>query len=160
MKKVNLLIDNPAGVLSGYDNIDPFTPDDDKFGRIKGDISNLNHEVDDGEVEEILAYGILNYYGGAHVDAILSNWVSKLAHGGMLTVSCVDLRSVCREYLSGSLPIEDANQILYGTHSEPWDFRKSVFSIDIVEQVLRNKGLKILSKRLHKTLMYITCERP
>lgn len=160
MKKVNLLIDNPGGTLSGYDNIDPFTPDDDKFGRIKGDVSNLDHEVDNGEASEILAHGILNYYSGEHVDGVLSNWVSKLAHGGQLTVSGVDLRAVCRDYLNGNLPIEDANEILFGTHTKPWDFKKSVFSIDIVEQVLRTKGLKILSKRVHKTSLYITCERP
>jgi len=158
--KVNLLIDNPGDVRSGYVNIDPLAPENDPDGRLKGDVGNLDHAVDGGEAEEILALEVLDYFPGHQADDILANWLSKLAHGGRLTISVVDVKEVARAVCSNNLSIDDINELLHGKQEKPWQFRKSAYTLSQLVEVLSNQGYKVLARRVQNYRALVTVERP
>lgn len=155
--RVNLLINNSADIRNGYLNIDPLSEDDT---RIKGDVSNLNHAVDAGEAEEIVAYGILDYFPGAMVDEILDNWLSKLAHGGTITIGVIDAKEVSRAFVAGMIELEEVNTLMHGEQEEKWQIRKSSFTLNQLSEVLSNRGYKILKKRIQNFRAYVTAQRP
>ena len=157
--KVNLLIDNPGDVRSGYLNIDPIAEPGDVNGRIKGDIGNLSEHVDAGEADEIVALDILDYFPTNTVDIVLNNWLTRLRHGGRLTMSVVDIREVARGVLAGNLSPNDYNELLYGKQEQPWQFKKSIYTLNQIAEVLANLGFKILSKRIQNLRAVITIER-
>lgn len=159
--KLNLLLNNPDDVRSGYVNVDPFAPDvEDPAGRLKGDVADLSHCCCDGEATEIVAYDILNYYSGESADVLIQNWLSCLAHGGKLTLSVVDLQEVSRGLLAGTLSLEDANHLLHGEQRADWEFRRCSLTMGRVVEMLENTGYKILHKRVTNHRAYVTCERP
>lgn len=157
--KLNLLLDNPGDVRSGYVNVDPFAPDNDPQ-RVKADVSDLSAVVDAGEATEVVALDILDYFPGPAADAILGNWLSRLAHGGKLTLSVVDLREVCRAVLSGSATPEDANELLLGRQEKPWQYKKSAYTLAQLVEVLTNLGYRVLAKRNQQYRAVVTVERP
>lgn len=157
--KINLLLDNTGDVRSGYINIDPFAPDNDAAGRLKGDISNLDHVVDDGEAIEIIALEVLDYFPGHQADAILTNWLKKLARSGRLTLSVVDVREVARAICANEMSPEDINEHLHGKQEKPWQYRKSAYTLTQIAEVLGNLGYKILARRVQNFRAVITVER-
>jgi hypothetical protein len=157
--KLNLLIDNPADVRNGYINVDPYAPVQDEHGRVAADLSDLTHSVDNGEAAEIIAYEILDYYPAKLGDALLDNWLRKLAHGGTLTISTVDHSEVARAIGHGRLSLAETNELLHGKQERDWDTRKASYTLDDLVVVLNNKGYKILTKRVRSLRAYITAQR-
>jgi hypothetical protein len=157
--KINLLLNNAGDIRSGYVNIDPFVPDGDN-SRIKGEVFQLDHAVDAAEAQEIVAHDILDFAPAAAADTILDHWLSKLAHGGKLTVSVVDFKEVAKAVLSDSITVDEANRLIHGEQREPWEIRKASYTLGLLCAVLGNKGYKLLTKRIHDHRAVITCQRP
>lgn len=155
--KVNLLLKNPGGIRSGFLNIDPFADGSD--ARVAADVSNLDHSVDAGELDELVALDVLNYFPGDQVDRLLDNWLSKLAYGGTITVGVVDVREVARALLANSIGLDLANDLLHGEHREPWQSRKCSLTLARLAEVLENKGYKILAKRTANFVAVVTAQR-
>lgn len=158
--KVNLLLDSPGDVRSGYVNIDQFAKPNDSAGRIQGDVSNLDQYVDTGEATEIIALDILHHFGPNDADTVLSNWLSKLAHGGKLTFSVVDYKEVARGILANTLSADDVNELLHGTQDPAWKGHRSSFTLSDLVQVLQNRGFRVLSKRVQSYRAILTVQRP
>jgi hypothetical protein len=156
--KVNLLLDNPGDIRSGYRNIDPFANDIDI--RVSGTLDNLSDHVEANEAEEIVANDILDTFPLSDADRVLDNWLSRLAHGGKLTISVVDLRSVSREVLANSISIQDANELLYGRQNAPHFQKKSVFTLQQLATTLEGKGYKLLRRQVENNRVVVTVERP
>ena len=147
--KINLLLNNPNEIRSGYLNIDPFADGSD--ARIPGNVNLTNPEeqslVAKGEADEIVAHEILDYFPAVQVDALIKTWCEKLAFGGKLVISTVDLEKVCRGVVFGEFKsILESHQLLYGTQSQPWEYRKICMPQQVLVQYLQECGLKILSK--------------
>ena len=157
--RVNLLLNNPGDVRSGYLNIDPFSPGDDP-DRVNGDVLDLSHTLDDGEASELLAHDILDFCPNGNADVVLNSWLKKLAHGGQLSLSVTDLREVARAVLADRLSLEEANRLLFGEQREPWQFKKCVFTLSQLTETCQNKGYRILNQRLRDYKAYLTVERP
>lgn len=157
--KANLLLEAPNDIRSGYVNIDPLAPHEDP-DRATLDPFNLDHTFDAGELSELVAHGLLDYVPNAQLDVVLNGWLSKLAHGGELTLSVIDLREVCRGVLADRLSLDEANTLLFGEQRVQWQFRKCSLTLARLVEVLRAKGFKILSQRLHNYRAYVTCQRP
>ncbi len=158
--KLNLLLDNPGDCRSGFINVDPCAPDGDEFGRVRGEIWRLDAIADAGEVAEIVALDLLDNCQAMEVDDVLVGWLSRLKHGGMLTLSVVDLREVSRSVLNGNISIMDANELLFGKQERPWQFKKSVFTLSQLVEVLGNLGYRIIAQRVQNYRAVITVERP
>lgn len=157
--KVNILLNNPAEIRSGFLNIDPFAPDGDK-DRVKCDPAALGPLVDAAEASEVVALGIIDYLPLAQSDGVLTHWVSRLAHGGKLSISCVDLFEVCRAVHLRTVSVEDANKLLHGEQREPWQFRKANYSLNHLTELIKAKGLRIITKKLVAFEAVVTAERP
>lgn len=155
-RRVNLLLDNPAGIRNDWLNIDPFGNDKK---RVVGDPFNLTSLVDVGELEELAAHDILGFAPGAQVDQVLNHWLSLLKPQGLLTFSVVDVRAVARSFLNGQLDIDAVDSLLYGAQRAPWELRKSALTLDVLVQVLEQKPSKILKKRVENHFAIITCMR-
>lgn len=155
--KLNLLLDNPDDYRNGYTNIDPFAQDE-RF--LKADVSNLDHSYDEGEVEEIVAHEILDYFPIGQVNQIINGWLAKLAPGGKLIVSTVDIREVSRLYLLDMLSIEEVSELIHGASLRGWDNRKTSFTMSQFVELFKSRGLRVLSARVDRYLCVVTCERP
>lgn len=158
--KLNLLIDNPGDVRSGYVNVDPLAPESSPDGRVRAHLHDLSVVVDDGEAAEIVALDVLDYFPQAQADDVLSGWLKKLAHGGRLTIGVVDLKEVARGVVQHTLSAEDVNELLHGKQEQPWQFRKASYTAGQLAEVLGNLGYKILARRVQGHRAVITVERP
>ena len=156
--KVNLLLNSPADARHGYINIDPFIPEDsflDGVRIVRGDVTNLDEMFDDGELSEIVANGVLEYFPAQMADDILGNWLKKLKRGGVVTVTALDIREVSRGCLSGELSSDDVNLMLYGSDKPI----RSAFDLSQVSDALEFLGLKILRERIVGYRCVVTAEK-
>ena len=156
--KINLLLDDPGAVRSGYLNVDPCAPDGDV--RVRGDVADLGPLVDAGEATEVVALGVLDHLPGHAADGVLRHWLSRLAHGGRLTVGVTDAREVARGVLSGALSIEDANERLCGAQRTAGQFKKSAYMLGQLSGVLESLGYRVLARRIEDYTAVVTVERP
>lgn len=145
--KLNLHMESPGDERSGYVNIDA------------SQSADIDGFVDDGEASEIVALDVLDYFPGPDVDDILNKWLKKLAHGGVLTLSVVDLREVSRAILAGSISLVDANELLFGKQEKDWQFKKSAFTLSQLAEVLETLGYKVLAKRVQNFRAVVTVQR-
>ena len=140
--KVNVTI-NPSNV-SGYLNIDASSG---------GDIGGFGGIVSDSEAVEILATDIINFVPYDKIEDLIDEWIKKLRHGGRLVIGGVDASEVCRAVTQTSMSIEDFNQIVHNG-------RASQMCISKLSEILSNKGLNILKKRLSGFNMIVEAQRP
>lgn len=154
--KLNLLLNNPAGVRSGYLNLDPFA--DGKDVRVQCDITDISSQVEENEAVEIIAIDVLNKYPAIQVPGVLEHWLSRLAHKGKFVLSVPDLIEVGRAIRNDLITIEEANAILYGYQEHQADVNRSVFTMKQVVDCV-SPGYKILSKRIHDYNCVVTFER-
>lgn len=128
--------------------------------RVKGDIANLDAHVEANEAEEIIALDILHYFPSAVAVEVLRGWVSKLAHGGTLTLSFVDCKEAARGLLNEDLTIEEFSGLIYGKQQKPWEFRKCGFSVVHVASVFEaDPGFRVMQKRMSNYVASITIKR-
>lgn len=118
-------------------------------------LSNIDNLVDDGEINEIEAFDVLDLFPEAVAGKVLSNWIAKLAHKGQITLSCPDLIIVAKLVSLRGMSISKANEILYGDGS-----RKAAYSNEVLETTLKELGLNILKSRTSECRVVIVAERP
>lgn len=157
--KINLLLDNPGDVRSGFLNLDPFARPDDP-ARFPCDVADLSAYVDAGEATEIVALDVLDYFPSHQADTVLQNWLSRLAHGGRLTLSVVDAREVARAILAGTISMDDVNELVMGRQEKDWQQKKVLLTINQITVPLENLGYKVLAKRVQNYRAIVTVERP
>lgn len=156
--KINLLLQNPLDIRSGHLNVDPYANGQD--GRVKGRLLDLSPLVDANEASELIAHDILDFFGAVQVDQALNHWLSRLAHGGKIVVSAIDVGEVGRAFLSGTIDLDTANTLLYGEQDKPGRWRKSALTLSRLAAVLEGKDLKVLSKRVANYRGVVTAIRP
>lgn len=144
--RVNLLIDNHKGILNGYLNIDPFATGQDE--RKVGEVVTLDHLIDDGEAEQLIARHILEYFPLSAQRNILHNWLKKVKKGGEFIYEQTDFESVCIAFYMGKVNATEAQELLYGKQDKSWNIKKSGLSLLPFVQFLEGSGFKIIHKRL------------
>lgn len=141
--KLNLLV-HKIEFINGYKNISPFAPvDDNRFAR--NSVIDLEMLADDGEIHEIRALDVLEYYPYQDLDTILNEWVSKLAHGGTLTIGGTDIGFTARAINTRDLNQDSILKQLYGEANKA---KKAAYSISYIVAKLKERGLKITIKKL------------
>jgi predicted SAM-dependent methyltransferase len=156
--KLCLMLDSKDYVRPGYINIDPFAPTEDKL-RIRDDLQRLNI-ADDGEVEEILAMDVLNYFSLQESNALIQSWVRKLKRNGIITIGFYDVYCVCKLIGGRVFDVATANQILHGRQDKPWHTRRNSISLEDMTKLLEGYGLEILQKRIDFATACIKAKRP
>ena len=157
--KVNLLLDEPAGVMPGWLNVDPLAPAGDE-GRVNGDPANLSAFVDAGEVEELRALGVLDYLPRAVAQKAIEHWASLLAHGGLLAVSSLDLLEVSKSFQNRFISLEQASLLLYGQQEKAWQFRHCSHTALELSRLLEARGLVVLKRRVEHFFAVVVARRP
>lgn len=141
--KVNLLIDGKSRVLGTHLNLDLGLehPSEDP-GDIRQPCPLMDWPgVSPNEAEEIVAYGILDRMPENAVEAIFTYWVSRLALGGRLVFSALDIMEACSVVGQSSEIEATANTVIYGG-------RKSAHTVWSLAALAESHGLKVQWKWL------------
>lgn len=153
--KLNLLINNPGDVRSGYVNVDP-AAQPGELDRVACDLTNLDPVADDAEVTELLAYDVFDQFPAGGAARLLDHWVKKLAHGGTIALSGVDLLELSKAFALRQLTVDEANGWLHGEKGE----RRATYTLQDLVDVLEQRGLRIIKKRSQGRRYIVVAQRP
>ena len=118
---------------------------------------NLDGVVEAGEASEVVALDVLDYFKLDQQQDLLRHWASRLAPGGVLTVSCTDIYEVARSLALGFADEGWASQMLYGAP----EARKAVqFSEKSLSHILASMGLQAISRRVEGYQCIVVMGRP
>ncbi len=157
--RMNLLVGNEADIREGWTNIDPLAPEND-HRRIRANPMNLDPVCDAGEVDELVAHDLIDTLPYREANEVLDHWISRLAHGGTITLSCVDTLEVTKMFQNRSLMMGQLNALLHGEQTESWKFRQGSYHLGQLANILTSKGLVVLQKRIHQFRAIIVAQRP
>lgn len=135
--KLNLLYDRPND-LPGLIGVNPFDVNAD----ICCDLENL-YFCENGEVEEIVCNDVLSYYHQEQSNKMLQHFISKLAYGGTISVTDLNVYELTRQFTLGKITLEEFNSHLSGVHG-----RKSLHSPLSIIVAFQGAGLKINLKKI------------
>jgi hypothetical protein len=155
--KINIMYhtDSPR---SGFLNIDPYS-DGTVKNTVVGDPKNLDEHVDDASCKEIVALRVLDNYSSQEVDSIINHWVSKLRMGGSICIGGTDMRNVAKSLYQGNIGINDANMLIFGNQDKDWEHKQSCLDVNIMVDILKERGLKIVKKRVNGYDFVVVAER-
>jgi len=147
--KAFITISEPA--IEGYTYISPL------LGHYLNDISNL---VENNECTEILAPSIINYLPFNQLQQTISNWVSKLRHGGKIIIGGYDMYEIAKRIVRGEIETDLANVLLYGQQINVWDVQRSQITLTDLVDLMTHLGLKVIKKKLDGVEMIVEAVRP
>ena len=147
MTKANLILDNEKAILNGYVNIDPFMKGKSGGERVEGDVITLDYIFDDGELDQLIARHILEYFPLANQGNILHNWLKKIKRGGEFIYEQTDFESVCLAFASNKINAKEAQTLLFGSQDKAWNIKKSGLSLLALVDFLQGSGFKVMQKR-------------
>jgi hypothetical protein len=151
--KLNLIL-YEGEPLNGYINISPVAKYDDvRF--VRGDITQLDAFADDGEMDEVRSINILENFKYNEVDNLLNQWIRKLRRGGILTLGDTELVLVCKAIANRDIDLMKAQELLYGSSITK---QCGLNSLQLAE-ILRQKNMKILTKRIEGYTFILQAER-
>lgn len=145
-------------LLNGYVNISPIRSQE---GDIKiGDVSNVDWIIDNGELEELIAMNVLEYFEHHKVPGIISNWVSKIKVGGKLIVGFCDSFEIARMYVLGMMQPLDYNILVHGKLNPPHYIKKSSHRADLlITSIEKAHSFKLIKHTLNGVDVTLTFER-
>lgn len=118
--------------------------------------------IDDNEAQEILAEDFIDYVPGVLAEPVFNYLISKLHHGGRLTIGGIDLEEVCKACTFKQLTIPKdstiVNEISRLLHDDD-GCRKVNYTMGHISAVLQSKGLKIVHKSFQNYHYCITAQR-
>ena len=154
--KLNLLW-GTGHPLSGYVNIDPHSYN--KEGIVNGDVTKLDEFVEDSEATEILAMDIIDFIPYSIITATVSHWVKKIRLGGKIVIGGIEIYEISKIFAQQGIGIEEFLIAAYGHQSNPWEFKASHMTLQDLESLLTQHGLKILKKRINGFKMSVEAQR-
>lgn len=122
--------------LPGYRNIDIRTTGEAIFPL----------EVPDNTVDEIRASHVLEHFPQAKVPVVLRDWVRALKPGGLLKIAVPDFEWIVDQFRAGVGDDVPLHAYLMGGQSHEYDFHYSVFTEDLLGDMLRAAGCTRISK--------------
>jgi hypothetical protein len=130
--------------VSGHTTIDPLGGE----GKVALDFRNLDNVADNGECEVINAK-VLDHIHGSELYAVISHWVSKLAHGGSIMLGGRDLFEVSKRVITGESSNSDCNKMFYGVNNSATGISKGMYEANEIAGILVELGLEIDKKRIN-----------
>jgi len=159
MQKVNLIY-GVGDVFDTHLNINPFADKEVENKIIRGEVKNLDKYIDDGELDELLAYDVIDYISIADAESCISNWINKIRVGGKICIGGTDLIEVCKSFSQYRIDITTANELLHGSQEKPYLFKKINFTaIGLSEYLSSYFGLKVIKKRVNNYNMIVEAVR-
>lgn len=137
--KINLTYGGSSPIENDHLNLDPLADGSDS--RIQAHPNMLDAHVDRAGCEQLLARDVIDFFDPSLVDNLITHWVSKLRHGGMLVVGGIDLLEVCNAFSALYINRESATTLLFGNN------RRASMTLRDLTELMSNKGLKIIVNR-------------
>jgi len=159
MSKVNLIY-GAGDIMETHVNINPFAEKADGISVIRGDVTNLNKNVDDGELNELRALDVINYVEIDKVEGTINNWCQKIRLGGKIIIGGLDLMEVCKSFSEYKSDLTEVNILLHGSQEKPYLIRRSSFTALGLSEYLQSKfNFKIIKKRVNGYRMIVEARR-
>lgn len=156
--KINLILRETDKILGGYENVCPFGDVNDKEIKI-GDITKLDTLYDDGELDEVRAVHVLEFFGIGDIQKILEHWLKKLRKGGIINLATLELIEVADHIVRRAMDWSQLIHLIYGNQQLPWEFKKSGFTAKLLINLLQNLRVKVLSCKIEGVNCYLTGEK-
>lgn len=149
---------------SGYINIDPAPQieqgKENQYTAYAGDIKDLDLFVEDAQCVELLTEDCLDYISVDIIIDVIKHWIKKLRHGGRIILRGTNLESIVKMFLNGELTTLDLNHIMYGKSNNPLDHKYGCFNLEDIDEICRQEGLIIVSKKLDQFEFILIAQRP
>jgi trans-aconitate methyltransferase len=149
--KVNLLLGNPGDIRSGHLNLDATidAPDGERFPCSVNDFGEM---VSPNEAEAVVALDVLDRLPREHAQAVLSYWASRLARGGTLTVSALDVEEFATHVHLQEVPVEELDNAIYK--------RRSAHTLKSIIEGVQKAGLQVEQAYLDGVRAVVIARRP
>ena len=102
------------------------------------DIRELPYKPE--EVDEIRAYDVLEHFPYAQVPKIITKWIDLLKKGGLIIARVPDLEKILAALLKSSLPVFEAQRLVFGGQDHEYNFHSTGFSQGLLEGLLLGCG--------------------
>lgn len=122
-------------------------------GYINFPLDSLNLDVDAASCRVIFAPHVLNYVPFDKFNDVIHHYVSKLRHGGVITLGGTDLTELNKAYLIRVIDLGYFNKLIYGSSVA------GIYTLDIIADKLSELGLIISKKRLDGVEMLVEAKR-
>lgn len=149
MVKIRMTVGGPVLGLPGFKEIDPTNRN------YPGNPTDLSDLAEEGEVLEIQATDVLDFYPIEFRGQILAHWVSRLARGGLMVVGTREIVEVCRQVslgdVTGFLPL------IYGEVGK--QRRLSVGTLPQLRSTLSSLGMTPIRSYVNNFVSYVEAIR-
>lgn len=159
MEKVNLIY-GKGNVFDTHLNINPFAEEEIDNQIVRADIKNLDRYIDDGELDELLAYDVIDYIPITEAESCIANWIRKIKVGGKICIGGTDLIEVCKSFAQYRIDITLANELIHGSQEKPYLIKKINFTcLGMAEYLESYFGLHITKKNVNNYQMLVEAVR-
>lgn len=173
--------------IKGFKNVDalPWVGKTD----IIWDLTNIPYSFVTEEVDELVAIEVLEHISFRELDKVVNEWYRILNDGGKLTVQVPDCgrmmeayvnKTICECVPHKALSIEDYKpnpwctlcegrgtvnpfrwQFAFtGAQKHPYDFHRTIFTKDLLEQLLKSVGFEDIEFVPHIYKLIVVCHKP
>jgi len=118
------------------------------------DLPNIDMVVNDAECTQITLES-LDYIPMVHLLPVLEKLVSKLRHGGTISVTGTDLLDMGRVITERGFSTEQLNEAIYGADLP----KRSSIPLTELANLLKSFDLKIVKKRMQSSMNYVEATR-
>jgi len=120
----------------------------------------LDRYLETAEAISVDGVEILDYIPISKFDTILSNWISKLAHGGKICLGGTNLDYICSARTRGLMSLQEVVLALYGTGDFAWTTKVGAYNPQQVKKFMEQRGLVVTLYRVEDAKFCITGVRP
>ena len=117
-------------------------------------LSNIDNFVEDSECMEIVVES-LDYIPMSQIVGVLEKLVTKLRHGGTISITGTDLLDMGRVIVERLYTTEELNEAIFGEGLP----KRSSLPLEELTNLLKSFGLKIMKKRLQSSMNYVEAIR-
>lgn len=145
--KINLIY-GEGETYNGYLNLNQFLEkESDNIKRC--DIKDISKFVEDGEAEEIVAIGILEYINHNKISEVLTNWARKIKFGGKIVIGFLDAYEIARNFNNGFINLEVYNALIHGSGEKPYMVKRTCLNTSLIKQMLSKLGFKMMKHKIN-----------
>lgn len=117
-----------------------------------------NPDIEQSECESIL-FTLTDTIPANALTGVLELYISKLRHGGVITVLGTDIYQVALAIVNRNIDVIGANKLIFGG-PDVSNFHSSLVSINDIAAIFEDAGLKITKKALNGVSYVVEGARP
>ena len=148
-KEIRLNLGCGDDIRKGYLNVDLNVSSPDV---VKHDVCNLQGLVLKNSVSEILASSIIEYIPFDKFPIVIKSWIETLKSGGQIYIESLDYNKFGIMIEFEHVDIGEINKQLYSG-------QKSIYNVINLELLLRQLGMKTITKGFKESKFFIMAEK-